>query len=109
MDCYLGVDIGSVSSNFVLIDHQNRVLEKLYIRTQGNPVKAIKNGYEDIVNQAGDNLKIKGIGTTGSWLCCIAEASAGDVWSNSYSGNYIDAGYQDCCHSPHLPFRRCCC
>jgi predicted CoA-substrate-specific enzyme activase len=93
MDCYLGVDIGSVSSNFVLIDHQNRVLEKLYIRTQGNPVKAIKNGYEDIVNQAGDNLKIKGIGTTGSGRHLADIILGADVVKNEITAHAVAASF----------------
>ena len=30
MDFYLGVDIGSVSSNFVLMDSQGKIHEKVY-------------------------------------------------------------------------------
>ena len=42
MRMYLGVDIGSVSSNFVLLDDRGRMKAKIYLRTQGNPIQAVK-------------------------------------------------------------------
>jgi activator of 2-hydroxyglutaryl-CoA dehydratase len=47
MQYYLGVDIGSVSSNFVLMTSDRQLRRKLYLRTQGNPIKAIKEGFEN--------------------------------------------------------------
>ncbi|KXZ39674.1 hypothetical protein SAMN05661008_00649 [Alkalithermobacter thermoalcaliphilus JW-YL-7 = DSM 7308] len=32
---YLGIDVGSVSTNIVIIDENNEVIQKLYIRTMG--------------------------------------------------------------------------
>jgi len=46
MDCrkvFLGVDVGSVSTNLVLIDaYQLDVIEKVYVRTQGRPVQILQ-------------------------------------------------------------------
>ncbi|MDD2212754.1 MAG: 2-hydroxyglutaryl-CoA dehydratase, partial [Clostridia bacterium] len=36
---YLGVDVGSVSTNMVVADEKGEILESLYIRTMGQPVK----------------------------------------------------------------------
>ena len=36
LELYLGLDVGSVSINLVLLNKDYRVLEKLYLRTQGN-------------------------------------------------------------------------
>ena len=41
-DLYLGVDAGSVSINLVLIDSRYRLIEKLYLRTQGRPIEVLK-------------------------------------------------------------------
>ena len=37
MKCYLGVDIGSISTKGVIIDEKNNILASSYIWTEGNP------------------------------------------------------------------------
>ncbi len=39
---YLGIDVGSVSTNIVLIDEDNNLVFKRYLRTQGKPIEIIK-------------------------------------------------------------------
>lgn len=63
---YLGVDVGSVSTNIVLMDEQEQVRDKLYLRTQGQPIKAVQKGLEYIRNKMPQDMEIGGIGTTGS-------------------------------------------
>lgn len=90
MNCYLGVDIGSVSSNFVLLDGKNRLIKKAYLRTQGNPVKAIKDGYALLhEGVAGTGLKIKGVGTTGSGRHLAAVLMGADVVKNEITAHAI--------------------
>ena len=36
LELYLGLDVGYVRINLVLLNKDYRVLEKLYLRTQGN-------------------------------------------------------------------------
>jgi activator of 2-hydroxyglutaryl-CoA dehydratase len=38
---YLGIDVGSISTNLVLVDDSGRVLHKKYLRTHGQPMKAM--------------------------------------------------------------------
>jgi predicted CoA-substrate-specific enzyme activase len=38
IDAYLGVDVGSISTNIVVMDSQMRVLSKEYLMTAGNPL-----------------------------------------------------------------------
>lgn len=63
---WLGIDLGSVSTDLALIDSKNRVIASSYILTAGRPVRAIKKGLAEIKKQIPDNLEIKGVGTTGS-------------------------------------------
>ena len=42
---YLGIDVGSVSTNLVVVDEQFTVLESLYLRTQGKPIEILQRGY----------------------------------------------------------------
>ncbi|HHY33614.1 MAG: 2-hydroxyglutaryl-CoA dehydratase [Firmicutes bacterium] len=62
---YLGVDVGSVSTNLVLMDEQGEVLEKVYLRTKGEPIAAIQEGMRMLAPTASET-EIAGVGTTGS-------------------------------------------
>jgi len=66
MNCYLGVDIGSISTKGVIIDENNNIITSSYIWTEGNPVMAVKNLIEILKDKLPKNCVIKGIGTTGS-------------------------------------------
>jgi predicted CoA-substrate-specific enzyme activase len=63
---YLGLDVGSVSVNLVLIDESYQVLEKLYLRTQGRPIAILAQGLEQIQQSMPESCTIAGIGATGS-------------------------------------------
>lgn len=62
--CYLGIDIGSISTKGVIIDSNFNILSSNYIWTEGNPINAVKK----LVNtlKIPDGYKLSGIGTTGS-------------------------------------------
>ncbi|MEW9123574.1 MAG: acyl-CoA dehydratase activase [Thermotaleaceae bacterium] len=64
--CYLGIDVGSVSTNVVVMDQEKKILDTLYIRTQGKPIEAIKKGLKEMKNRLEQNIDILGVGTTGS-------------------------------------------
>ena len=63
---YLGIDIGSTSTNLVLIDDEKNVIAFRYLRTKGNPRQVVREGIDSLQEQFEHRLKIKGIGTTGS-------------------------------------------
>ena len=42
--CYLGIDVGSVSTNIVVLDEEYEVLVDLYLRTGGQPLQAVPGG-----------------------------------------------------------------
>lgn len=63
---YLGIDIGSTSTNIVVINREGKILFYDYLRTAGDPVKAVRSGLEKCVETLGKNFKIKQIATTGS-------------------------------------------
>ncbi len=65
-NCYLGIDIGSISTKGVIIDENNKIIRSLYIWTEGNPVKAVKKLIKGLKSDLSNEYVIKGIGTTGS-------------------------------------------
>lgn len=66
MKGFLGIDVGSVSTNLVVIDENNEVLVSLYIRTRGQPIKAVQDGLQQVAAEVGESVSILGVGTTGS-------------------------------------------
>ena len=67
MQCFLGVDIGSISTKGVIIDKDANIYASSYLETKGNPTDAVKRVILDLKTQiTGKDLTIVGIGTTGS-------------------------------------------
>jgi predicted CoA-substrate-specific enzyme activase len=69
MKTYLGIDIGSVSIKFVLIDEKGEVLYWTYERTEGKPIEAIQRGLKNLkewLKNHNPEIEVSGIGTTGS-------------------------------------------
>ncbi len=65
--CYLGIDIGSISTKAVIIDSNNSIIASSYIWTKGNPIKAVKEILSILKSQIDSNkYKIVSVGTTGS-------------------------------------------
>ena len=65
-NCYLVIDIGSISTKGVIIDENNNIIRSLYIWTEGNPIKATEKLINGLKEGLVDDYVIKGIGTTGS-------------------------------------------
>jgi len=66
MKGYLGVDVGSVSTNLVIIDEIDQVTASVYRRTQGQPIRAVQEGLQELADQLTFPVEIVGAGTTGS-------------------------------------------
>jgi predicted CoA-substrate-specific enzyme activase len=79
IDCYLGVDVGSTSTNLVLINAENEIISYKYLRTLGNPVEAVRTGLQELQEELGDRVKVIGAGVTGSGRYMIGELIGADV------------------------------
>ncbi len=87
---YMGVDVGSVSTNFVLIDSSNKVVDKLYLRTKGRPIKAIQEGMKILKDKYSD-MQIKAVGTTGSGRQVASFIVGGDIVKNEITAHAVAA------------------
>lgn len=63
---YLGLDVGSLSTNVVLIDSYNNVIARRYLPTASKPLDAIRRGLSEIYEEVGERVKVRAAGTTGS-------------------------------------------
>ena len=66
MNCYLGIDIGSISTKGVLIDDNDKIISSLYIWTEGNPINSVKKLISELKKSIPSGYVVRGIGTTGS-------------------------------------------
>lgn len=79
---YLGIDIGSVSTNVTVIDEKNQVIAKSYLPTAGKPIKAVQEGLREVKNRVEGKVNIKGVGSTGSGRYMIGAFIGADVIRN---------------------------
>lgn len=63
---FLGVDVGSVSTNFVLIDKECTVLAGVYLPTRGQPIAIMEEGLAQLRTRIGGGAKVLAAATTGS-------------------------------------------
>jgi len=87
---YLGIDVGSISTKFVLIDEKDNIFFSSYFRTGGNPIEAIKKGLRELENHLSKhNLKIEisGLGTTGSARYLAGAITGADLIKNEISAH----------------------
>ncbi|MBI4832307.1 MAG: hypothetical protein HY801_12320 [Candidatus Lindowbacteria bacterium] len=78
---YLGIDVGSISTNVVVIDDSHKVLARCYLMTAGRPIEAIRQGLREI-NEVLGNVPIAGVGTTGSGRYLAGGFAGADVIRN---------------------------
>lgn len=82
VEAYLGVDVGSVSTNVVVLDGSGRVLAKRYLPTSGRPIEAVKQGLAEVGAELGERVRICGVGTTGSGRYLTGDIIGADVIKN---------------------------
>lgn len=79
---FLGVDVGSISTNVVALNSSGNVLAREYLMTSGQPLEAVKRGLRLISETLGPDRKVLGVGTTGSGRYMIGDFIGADVIRN---------------------------
>jgi predicted CoA-substrate-specific enzyme activase len=82
IQAYLGVDVGSISTNVVVLDSEKRVLAKCYIMTASRPIQAVQNGLRIVGEQVAHKVEIRGACTTGSGRYLTADFIGADLVKN---------------------------
>lgn len=86
---YLGVDIGSISTKAVVIDDDNNIILSKYIWTEGNPIEAVKKIISGFRKKIPGNIKIVGVGTTGSARRLIGSILNANIVKNEITAHAI--------------------
>ncbi|MEE8574511.1 MAG: acyl-CoA dehydratase activase [Thermodesulfobacteriota bacterium] len=81
-DVYMGLDIGSTSTNVILIDRDMKLVSKCYLPTAGRPLEAVRAGLAEVANDCEDKVNVIGVGSTGSGRYLIGDFVGADVVRN---------------------------
>jgi predicted CoA-substrate-specific enzyme activase len=95
IDAFLGIDVGSLSTNVVAIDKDKNVLARSYLMTEGRPIEAVRRGLKEVGDQIKDKVNILGVGTTGSGRYLTGDFVGGDVVHNEITAQAIAAVHID--------------
>jgi predicted CoA-substrate-specific enzyme activase len=95
IEAYLGLDVGSISTNLVVIDKNKKVLAKRYLMTAGRPIEAVRTGLQEIGEEIGGRVEIKGVGTTGSGRYLTADFVGADLVRNEITAQATAAVHID--------------
>lgn len=89
---YLGLDVGSVSTNLVLLTIDGnealpgrsspKLLAKSYLPTAGRPLEAVKQGLTALRAQVKGDFQVAGVGSTGSGRFLCGDFLGADVIRN---------------------------
>ena len=91
VNAYFGVDVGSISTNVVVADENNRVLAKAYLMTAGNPLEAVRKGLDIVGNKVAGKVNILGAATTGSGRYLTGDFIGADVVVNEITAQAAGA------------------
>ncbi|KAB3529268.1 acyl-CoA dehydratase activase [Alkaliphilus serpentinus] len=84
---FLGIDVGSVSTNIVLIDKEGEVFYSAYTRTNGQPLESVKKGIKELHKAFPKDGRIRGVGSTGSGRQLIGTMVGADVIKNEITAH----------------------
>lgn len=88
---FLGVDVGSVSTDLVLLDAKGALLSSIYLPTRGRPVDVLRNGLAILLSRFRGGLTVAGCGTTGSGRHLAARLIGADVVKNEITCQALGA------------------
>ena len=63
---YLGVDVGSTTTKYALINEDREIIHKSYVPTQGKPIEVTQGLLKVIRDEVGKKIDLVGTATTGS-------------------------------------------
>ena len=87
---FLGVDVGSVSTNLVLLNESGDLMGRLYLGTSGQPIRVVQQGLSQLFTRWGGE-RICAVGTTGSGRQLADALLGADVVKNEITAHAVAA------------------
>ncbi len=92
---YLGIDVGSTSTNVILIDKDMKLVSRRYLPTAGRPIEAVRQGLMEVGDECGDRVEVVGVGTTGSGRYLTGDFTGADIIRNEITAQATAAAVID--------------
>jgi predicted CoA-substrate-specific enzyme activase len=96
VDVFVGVDVGSISTNVVATDRAGHVLAREYLMTAGRPLAAVTDGLYKVgqslaAGAKGREVRVRGCATTGSGRYLTGDFIGADVVKNEITAHATGA------------------
>ena len=89
MEAYLGIDVGSVTTKFAVLDGNDELVTSLYLLTQGKPLEIVQQGLRQIKEQLPEDIDICGVATTGSARYLAGVIVGADLIKNEITSHAV--------------------
>ncbi|MCR4398250.1 MAG: acyl-CoA dehydratase activase [Firmicutes bacterium] len=91
MRVYLGIDVGSVSTDVAVIDDDNRLVAGAYLMTRGQPIGAVQEALQAVSDCSQRGMVVCGAGATGSGRYLAAAIMGADAVKNEITAHAVAA------------------
>jgi predicted CoA-substrate-specific enzyme activase len=91
MEAYLGIDVGSVTTKFTVLDEEGNLITSLYTRTLGRPIEVTQEGLRQIGRELQNGWEIRGVASTGSARQLIGVVVGADLVKNEITAHAVGA------------------
>lgn len=91
MEGFIGIDVGSVSTNLAFLNVEDKVVATVYRRTRGEPIKAVQEGLVELKQKLPANITVLGVGTTGSGRRLSSVIVGADIVKNEITAHAVAA------------------
>jgi len=91
MEAYLGIDVGSVTTKFAVLNHSDELVAHLYLPTQGKPIEMVQQGLKQVKQQLPPDVDICGVATTGSARYLAGVIVGADLVKNEITSHAVGA------------------
>ncbi len=86
---YLGIDVGSVSTDLAVLDREGELISSVYLPTRGKPVEVLREGLAIIKGRFNGGLKVLGCGSTGSGRHLAGKILGADIVKNEITCQFL--------------------
>ncbi len=89
MEAYLGIDVGSITTKFAVLNDADELLAHLYLPTQGKPIEMVQQGLSQLKQKLPPNIDIAGVATTGSARYLAGVIVGADLVKNEITSHAV--------------------
>jgi len=91
METYMGIDVGSVTTKFAVLNQSDELVVHLYLPTQGKPIEMVQQGLKQVKQQLPPDVNTCGVATTGSARYLSGVIVGADLVKNEITSHAVGA------------------